>query len=379
MISFASCLLDTIAACLAVPTVVFVIEICAASFLARRHQAPPTAQRRGTVAVLIPAHDEAKGILATLNDIKPQLRPTDRLLVVADNCTDDTAAVAASTGAEVTVRSDLTKMGKGYALDWGLTHLASTPPDIVIMIDADCSVTTGTIDRLGSVCEQAQRPVQSLYLMTAPAGPKINHQVAEFAWRVKNWVRPLGLGALGLPCQLMGSGMAFPWKIIRSVELSSGRIVEDLKLGLDLAGIGHAPIFCPSAMVTSSFPSSAVGAMGQRRRWEHGHIGLALTTAIPQFIQAVKRRNFDLVTLVLDLLVPPLSLLLFILTTITAATGLTILIGLTPVAFAIGLSCLVATTLVIILAWVVHGRDILPAKSLALVPSYLVDKFRLYV
>jgi cellulose synthase/poly-beta-1,6-N-acetylglucosamine synthase-like glycosyltransferase len=379
MISFVSCLLDAVAACLAVPTVVFAIEICAASFLARRHQAPPTARRRGTVAVLIPAHDEAKGILATLNDIKPQLRPTDRLLVVADNCTDDTAAVAASAGAEVTVRSDLTKIGKGYALDWGLTHLAATPPDIVIMIDADCSVTSGTIDRLGSVGEQAQRPVQSLYLMTAPAGPKINHQVAEFAWRVKNWVRPLGLGALGLPCQLMGSGMAFPWKIIRSVELSSGAIVEDLKLGLDLAGVGHAPIFCPSAVVTSSFPSSAEGAMGQRRRWEHGHIGLALTTAIPQFIQAVKRKNFYLVTLVLDLLVTPLSLLLFILTTITAGTGLTILIGLTPVAFAISLGCLVATTLVIILAWLMHGRDILPPKSLALVPSYLVAKFRLYV
>src|SRR5712675_673729 len=162
MISFASCLLDTVAACLAVPTVVFVIEICAASFLARRHQASPMAHMaRGTVAVLIPAHDEAKGILATLNDIKPQLRLSDRLLVVADNCTDDTAAIAASTGAEVTVRSDLTKIGKGYALDWGLTHLASTPPDIVIMIDADCGVTTDTIDRLGSVCEQSRRPVQS--------------------------------------------------------------------------------------------------------------------------------------------------------------------------------------------------------------------------
>jgi len=197
MISFASCLLDTIAACLAVPTVVFVIEICAASFAVRRRETAPISQRRGTVAVLIPAHDEAKGIVATLNDIKPQLRPTDRLIVVADNCTDDTAAVAASAGAEVTVRSDLTKIGKGYALDWGLTHLASTPPDIVIMIDADCRLAENTIDRLANVCEQAQRPVQALYLMTTSEGSKINHQVAEFAWRVKNWVRPLGLKALG--------------------------------------------------------------------------------------------------------------------------------------------------------------------------------------
>src|SRR5450631_546375 len=164
MISFASCLLDTIAACLAVLTVVFVIEICAASFVARRREAPPTAQRRGTVAVLIPAHDEAKGILATLDDVKPQLRPTDRLLVVADNCTDDTAAVAASAGAEVTVRSDLAKIGKGYALDWGINYLTSNPPHIVIMIHADCRPAERVVDCLASACEQKQRPVQSLYL-----------------------------------------------------------------------------------------------------------------------------------------------------------------------------------------------------------------------
>jgi len=146
---------------------------------------------------LIPAHDEEKGILATLNDIKPQLRPNDRLLVVADNCTDDTAAIAASGGAEVTVRSDPSKIGKGYALDWGINYLASNPPDIVIMIDADCRAAERVIDSLASVCEQKQRPVQSLYLMASPEGSRINHQVAEFAWRVKNWVRPLGLGALG--------------------------------------------------------------------------------------------------------------------------------------------------------------------------------------
>jgi cellulose synthase/poly-beta-1,6-N-acetylglucosamine synthase-like glycosyltransferase len=379
MISFVSCLLDAVAACLAVPTVVFAIEICAASFLARRHQAPPTARRRGTVAVLIPAHDEAKGILATLNDIKPQLRPTDRLLVVADNCTDDTAAVAASAGAEVTVRSDLTKIGKGYALDWGLTHLAATPPDIVIMIDADCSVTSGTIDRLGSVCEQAQRPVQSLYLMIAPAGPKINHQVAEFAWRVKNWVRPLGLKALGLPCQLMGSGMAFPWKIIRSVELSSGLIVEDLKLGLDLAGAGYAPLFCPSAVVISDFPSSAEGAMGQRKRWEHGQGGLIRAIAIPRFVEAIRRRDLNLATLVLDLLVPPLSLLLIIISMVAMGTGLTMLAGLTATAFAISLGCLVAVIFAVIVAWFLRGRDVLPPNSLALVPSYLVTKVSLYI
>ena len=57
---------------------------------------------------------------------------------------------------------------------------------------------------------------------------------------MKNWVRPLGLSNLNLPCQLMGTGMAFPWELIRSANLASGSIVEDTKLGLELAS-GRTP------------------------------------------------------------------------------------------------------------------------------------------
>ena len=194
-------------------------------------------------------------------------------------------------GAEVTVRNDPTKIGKGYALDWGLNYLATDPPDSVIIMDADCRVEAGTIERLALVCEKLRRPVQSLYLMTAPLESAINHQVAEFAWRLKNQVRPLGLKALGLPCQLMGSGMAFPWEVIRSAELASGLIVEDLKLGLDLAAGGHPPVFCPSAIVTSTFPTSAESATTQRQRWEHGHVGLILTKAPSLLYLALRRGN----------------------------------------------------------------------------------------
>jgi cellulose synthase/poly-beta-1,6-N-acetylglucosamine synthase-like glycosyltransferase len=378
MISFVSCLLDTVAACLAVPTVVFVIEICAAYFLAGR-DAPPTAQRRGTVAVLIPAHDEAKGILATLNDIKLQLRPGDRLLVVADNCTDDTASVAAALGAEVAVRNDLTRIGKGYALDWGVKYLAADPPDIVVVIDADCWVAMGTIAHLATACEQEQRPVQSLNLMTAPAGSAINHQVAEFAWRVKNWVRPMGLNALGLPCQLMGTGMAIPWNLIRKANLSSGLIVEDLKLGLELASAGHYPQFCPSAVVTSTFPNSIEGAKAQRQRWEQGQIGLIFNQALPLIFVAIKRRDIRLLVLILDLLIPPLSLFVMILAASILVNLIAILIDFSFNALLISTGCLGMVILAIVLAWFKYGRDILPAKSLGQVPVYIASKFRVYV
>src|SRR3954467_13756120 len=81
----------------------------------------PTAKNlwglRPKLAVLIPAHNEQFAIGKTLASVCRQLVSGDRLVVVADNCTDQTAAVARRQGAEVTVRSDSFHRGKGYALD----------------------------------------------------------------------------------------------------------------------------------------------------------------------------------------------------------------------------------------------------------------------
>lgn len=265
---------------LSIITGIFVIEIISAVALIQ----PETSRERLRilplrVAVVVPAHNESTKLLPTIAEIRTQLHVGDRLLVVADNCSDDTATVAANAGAEVIERRDPNRVGKSYALDWGFRHLAPTPPDVVIVIDADCRLAAGTIDQLALICEETHRPVQALDLMTAPEDSSINHRVSEFAWRVKNWVRPLGLMALKLPCQLMGTGMAFPWDVVRTADLASGKLAEDLKLGLDLALSGSAPLFCPSAVVTSIFPVSVKGTESQRERWEYGHISLILTSA----------------------------------------------------------------------------------------------------
>jgi cellulose synthase/poly-beta-1,6-N-acetylglucosamine synthase-like glycosyltransferase len=379
MITFASQVLLVAVAILAVPSAVFFVEVAAAIMLPKRSLTATIGDRRGGIAALIPAHNEAKGLLQTLTDIQGQLLPGDRLVVIADNCTDDTASIAATAGAEVTIRDDPAKIGKGYALGWGMTFLASAPPDIVIVIDADCRIAPGSIDRLATLSARTQRPAQSLYLMDAPDQSAINHQVAEFAWRVKNWVRPLGLNALGLPCQLMGTGMAFPWGLLRSVDLSSAALVEDLKLGLDLASVGHAPIFCPSAVVSSTFPTSLEGSKAQRQRWEHGHLGLILTRSLPLLALSLKQRSLPLLSLVLDLLVPPLSLLIMILMCVTTATALLAFFGFSSVSFLISLTCLGAVVFATILAWFKHARDILPPKALGLIPVYVLTKLHLYV
>ena len=165
--------------------------------------------------------------------------------------------------------------------------------------------------------------------------------------------------------------MAFPWKVIAAADLSSGSIVEDLKLGLELAAAGHPAVFCPQAIITSTFACSADGAQQQRQRWEHGHLALILARAPALLSQAVRRRDIRLFALALDLLVPPLSLLAILLLAMTALTGLAALIGISPTAFIISATCLLSALAATILAWFTHGRDLLPPHSLGLILSYV--------
>jgi cellulose synthase/poly-beta-1,6-N-acetylglucosamine synthase-like glycosyltransferase len=377
MATFISCLIIGLAILVSIPTVVVLVEVVAAILLPTRARAPQIHGRPRT-AVIVPAHNESAWLLPTLNDVKADLILDDRLVVVADNCTDDTAAVAAAAGAEVVVRNDPQRIGKGYALDWGLRYLCADPPEVLIIIDADCRISCGAIGLLAMTCATTGRPAQALYLVTAPEGTTINYRVAEFASRVKNWVRPMGLNALNLPCQLMGTGMAFPFDVIRSAELATGQIVEDFKLGLDLAHVGKSADFCPYAIVTSCFPASLSAAKSQRQRWEHGHIDIILGM-LPRFLcRAIVSRNWSLLALALDGAVPPLTLLgVLVFTTIVIAT-LGTLFGFSTTALIISSSSLAAFVLAIALAWWQYGHDLLPPRKIGSVVSFVIGKFPLY-
>jgi hypothetical protein len=126
MLNLISYLLAGFASLLSIIVAVFVIEVISAIALAR----PDGSLERKhlpRIAVLVPAHNESTKLLPTIADINTQLHAGDRLLVAADNCSDDTATVAASAGAEVIERRAADRIGKGYALDWGFRHLAAAP------------------------------------------------------------------------------------------------------------------------------------------------------------------------------------------------------------------------------------------------------------
>ena len=332
------------------------------------------------VAVLVPAHNESVNVLATIECLKRQLGSADRLLVIADNCNDDTAELARVAGALVIERHNFDLRGKGYALAFGVDHLRADPPEVVLVVDADCTVSDGAVGCIAQHCRATGKPVQMLNLMSAGAGAGLRLRVLEFAMLMKNLVRPMGSFRLGRACHLMGTGMALPWSLMSTAKLATGHITEDMKLGVDLAVAGYAPQFLPQVRVSSAFPQDTSVAKVQKSRWEHGHLA-TLTEELPGLLAAAFRSGDPaLIVMAMDLLIPPVALYLLLL----AATGAGCIAAAAfwPVwqLAAVFVSIAVMSfSLSIGLAWWGFARHLLSLRELLTTPLYAVWKVPVYL
>jgi cellulose synthase/poly-beta-1,6-N-acetylglucosamine synthase-like glycosyltransferase len=370
-------LFSAIALLILLPIVILTVECLAALLPIKLVANDRYRSSKPSVAILIPAHNEELVIGQTIDTIIPQLSERDRLIVIADNCNDQTAEIARSCGASVIERNNLQERGKGYALDYGVKFLELNPPEVVIVFDADCYVNSGTIERLIRQAKVSGRPVQPVNLLKRQDRSNSNSSISELAFMVKNLVRPSGLARLGLPC-LVTMGTAFPWSIIHQAPLASDRLAEDMELGIDVALAGYPPIFCPSAKVTGVLPQKNRAATNQKTRWEHGHLSTSMTR-VPQLLKAaIVQKRLDLFAIALDLSIPPLSLLVLIW---AGMAMVSLILGVssgewlfTWLSLTEGFLFLVS----ILGAWIKFGRKDIPFKSLALVPFYLLWKIPIY-
>jgi cellulose synthase/poly-beta-1,6-N-acetylglucosamine synthase-like glycosyltransferase len=359
------------------PAATFVTEVLIGSPAPRRRHTPQSSFEPRTV-VLVPAHNEEGGIEATLANLKSELGSKMSILVVADNCQDDTPARAERSGVKVVRRVDRDRRGKGYALEFGLNELAHDPPDVVIIVDADCRVEPGSLKVLAQRAYDSDRPIQGEYLILPP---RLEPRTAinALAFMIKNRVRPLGLARLGLPCQLTGSGMAFPWQVIRSAPAMHDHLVEDLMMGLELARQGKAPLFCPEARIKSELPERERAQEGQRRRWEHGHIATLLEQGPKLVLEGLREGKLDLLALGLDLMVPPLTLSVLGLAAVVGVnTVLALGLGASTIPLLMSAGALVAVGLAVLTAWIAQGRDLVPLTYALQVPRYMAWKLPLY-
>lgn len=321
--------------------------------------------------MIVPAHNEEVSLPRTLERLAASSLKPDEVIVVADNCTDATAAVARNAGVTVLERRSVTERGKPFALNLALTELweRAEHPEIVVLVDADTEVAPDCLERLVARIDGGAVVVQSYY-QGVPDGPRLT-RLRRLALALVHWARPLGMARLGLGATLKGNGMAFRWEVVRQGFAGTG-ITEDAALTLELVRRRIPISFEPTALVTGLMAGDYDAASTQDQRWEGGRFALA-RRAYSTASRALLRGDLSGAASAIEVGAPPLSLVGGAVVASVAASALgarTIL----PVALASALS-VVSYVLVGFAAARVSRADL---EALISVPRFLLHKAAVY-
>lgn len=330
--------------------------------------------------VVVPAHNEEDVLAASLQQLTDAANAARvRILVVADNCSDSTTDIARRAGVAVVERQDQSRRGKGFALDFARQHLAGDPPDVILIVDADCRIDGPSLAALADACAATGRPCQATNLQepSRDASPAV--QLSTFAFFIKNVVRQRALQRLAGRTHLLGTGMALPWAVFLEASLATDNIVEDLALGQELSEKGHAPLFIEDATVWSSAETEA-NTLSQRRRWEGGFLQNAFQFGPAMLGRALAKGDVGGVWASINTLIPPLALLFLLdLAALLLAAALTAAAHSSAWPLLVLLAALTLAMVGLGLAWRTGGSRFVSLSGLARIPFYVAWKIPMYL
>jgi 1,2-diacylglycerol 3-beta-glucosyltransferase len=260
-------------------------------------------------AIVIPAHNEATGIVATISSLLLLDYPGDRfaIVVIADNCTDATAELARATGVTVIERFDDARRSKGFALaDVFPKVLEDSRVDAIVVIDADTQVDANLLSALGARFAQGAHAAQADYQVANTDGGW-RTELMSVAFTCFHEVRSMGRERLGLSTGLRGNGMAFTRFALETVPQKAASLVEDLEHGIALAKAGIRVAYVHEAHVRAEMPVDDDAAASQRKRWEHGRDLMRAEHGSSLLKLALKNRSKVQADLAADVLIPPLT------------------------------------------------------------------------
>ena len=262
-------------------------------------------------AVVVPAHNEERNVAATVQSLSALDYPNElrTIVVVADNCTDQTADAARAAGATVLERKDESKRGKGYALSYAFERLVGErTADVAVVVDADTEASGNLLHALASRFEAGASCVQVRYgVRNRDASWRTRLMAIGFA--MFHDLRSLAREKMRVSCGLRGNGMAFRLDLLAKVPHDAYSIVEDVEYGISLGKLGHRVWYVDEACVLGEMVATEKESRSQRRRWEGGRRGLVRAYGGSLLGDAIRLRQLLLLDLAMDLLVPPLSYL----------------------------------------------------------------------
>ena len=366
--------LDITLLLLGLPLLLAAAYLLLATLLSARLPEPPAAANR-IFRFVVPAHNESAGIGDTVKSLLSVDYPREafEVLVVADNCQDDTAARARVAGATVLERHDLEKRGKGYALDQAFSSLPAEV-DAVVVIDADTLVSPNILRAFAAHRAAGAAAVQADYAVRNPNAGWRTRLIA-IAFGAFHIVRSRARERLGLSCGLRGNGMCFSAQLLRDVPHQAYSVVEDVEYGIRLGEAGQRVHYADAAHVYGEMVTTSAAASSQRRRWEEGRKLLVRSHGLRLLRAGIVQRDRVLFDLASDLLIPPLSrIALGLLLGAVLGCALKLFLGAKGLAGAAYGGGVFAVLLYVLRGWAVSGTGLRGLLDLALAPVYVVWK-----
>jgi cellulose synthase/poly-beta-1,6-N-acetylglucosamine synthase-like glycosyltransferase len=278
--------------------IVFIISmyyLCISFFGFYRKKKKNIFEPEKSFALIVAAHNEEKviqDIIYSLNILDYPKELYD-IFVVADNCTDKTAAKAKAAGAIVYERFNKTKKGKGYALEWMFDKIFKMDKkyDAVVVFDADNLVSKNFLKEMNNKLCEGFKVVQG-YLDSKNPNDTWVTGVYSIAFWTSNRMFQLSRENLGLSNQLGGTGCCIDTDILRELGWGATCLTEDLEFTCKLVLHGYKVGWAHDAVVYDEKPLTLAQSWWQRKRWMQGYADVASRYFLKLLKKFIKEFNF---------------------------------------------------------------------------------------
>jgi 1,2-diacylglycerol 3-beta-glucosyltransferase len=375
-------LLITIAAAWLIPTTAASLYLLVLTLASGRGRVPHAATRSLFFDVIVPAHNEAAGIQRTVTNLHQLDWPADqfRVIVIADNCTDETARLAREAGAVVLERHDTVNRGKGYALDYVFSWSRKDgKAAAVVVVDADSQTSANLLQAFAARLAGGSHAAQAHYgVLNTDASWRT--RLMAIALGSIHKVRSRARERMGLSCGIRGNGWCVSHNLLDQIPYRAYSLTEDVEFGVDLGLAGHRIAYCDEAHVNGEMVSSESAARSQRQRWEGGRLAL-VRSRVPLLLRtAVTGPSAICLDLAVDLLVPPLSYIVLSSAAAVAVGLISVLLSrseLPLLVLGLGLLNCAALAAYVGRGWALSGVGVQGFWDMLRVPGFIFWKLRL--
>lgn len=276
-----------------------------------------SAEPKKSFALLVAAHNEERVIEDIIHSLKILDYPKELydIFVIADNCTDRTAAISRAAGALVYERFNKTKRGKGYALEWMFEKIFKLDRkyDSVVIFDADNLASKNFLREMNNKLCEGFKVVQGYLDSKNPHDTWITGSYSIAFW-TSNRMFQLSRRNLGLSNQLGGTGFCIDTDTLKELGWGATCLTEDLEFTCKLVLNGHKVGWAHDAVVYDEKPLTLSQSWWQRKRWMQGFADVTSRYFFKLILKGIREFNFTAIDCALYSIQPMIIIVLGIAT-----------------------------------------------------------------